>query len=75
MRNFKASVAIRKPRNMAPPSPMKIFAGLKFQRRKPSAAPMMAAASVLTSSWPLSSARTVKKRAAIAATPAHKPSM
>ena len=33
-RIFRPSVAIRNPRNIAPPSPMKIFAGLKFQRRK-----------------------------------------
>ncbi len=33
-RIFSPSVAIRNPRNIAPPSPIKIFAGLKFQRRK-----------------------------------------
>src|ERR1043166_549645 len=33
-RSFNPSVAIRKPRNIAPPSPIKIFAGLKFQRKK-----------------------------------------
>ena len=38
------AAAIRNPRNIAPPSPMKIFAGLKFQRRKPRAAPSVAAA-------------------------------
>src|SRR5438046_4015012 len=30
--------------NIAPPSPMKILAGLKFQRRNPAAAPSTAAA-------------------------------
>ena len=49
-RTFRPSVAIRKPRNIAPPSPMKIFAGLKFQRRKPSAAPKVATPRVRTSS-------------------------
>ena len=29
----------QEPRNIAPPSPMKIFAGLKFQRKNPRAAP------------------------------------
>src|SRR6202790_933860 len=61
-RSFKASVAIRKPRNIAPPSPMKIFAGLKFQRRNPAAAPRTAAAMVLIRSCPLSKANIAKKR-------------
>ena len=52
-RIFKPSVAIRKPRNIAPPSPMKILAGLKFQRRNPSAAPSVAAPSVLNQHLPV----------------------
>ena len=61
-RIFNPSMAIRKPRNIAPPSPMKIFAGLKFQRKNPSAAPSAAAPSVRTSIWPLMPAASVKKR-------------
>src|SRR3984893_6526983 len=60
-RSFRASVAIRNPRNIAPPSPIKIFAGLKFQRKNPAAAPRTAAAMVLTRSWPLLRAEIAKK--------------
>src|SRR5258707_10177164 len=74
-RSFSASVAIRKPRNIAPPSPMKIFAGLKFQRRNPAAAPRTAAAIVLTRICPLSSANIAKNNEATAAIPAQSPSM
>src|SRR5580658_5554161 len=62
-RIFSPSVAIRKPRSMAPPSPIKIFAGLKFQRRKPSAAPRVAAASVDTIVCPLAQAEHVIQNA------------
>jgi hypothetical protein len=54
---------------------MKIFAGLKFQRRNPEAAPRTAAARVVTKVWPLKYASIAKKTEAIAATPAHNPSM
>ena len=54
---------------------MKIFAGLKFQRRKPVAPPRTAAARVVTSVWPFRYASIAKKIEAIAAMPAHKPSM
>ena len=74
-RIFSPSVAIRKPRNMAPPSPMKIFAGLKFQRRKPSAAPSVAAARVEIMVWPFTYGEMVKNPAATAAMPAQRPSM
>src|SRR3979490_2729653 len=66
-RSFSASVAIKKPRKIAPPSPMKIFAGLKFQRRNPAAAPRTAAAMGLTSICPLCKAKMAKKRDAQAA--------
>ena len=74
-RIFSPSVAIRNPRNIAPPSPMKIFAGLKFQRRKPSDAPSAAAPRVRTSVCPFIAAEIVKKPAAMAAIPAQSPSM
>ena len=61
-RIFRPSVAIRNPRNIAPPSPMKIFAGLKFQRRNPSEAPSAAAPRVRTSVCPFMAAEMVKKR-------------
>ena len=47
-RSLAPKVANMKPRNIAPPSPMKIFAGLKFQQRKPSDAPRTAVARVAT---------------------------
>jgi hypothetical protein len=47
-RNFRPKAAIRNPKNIAPPSPMKILAGLKFQRRNPAAAPRTAAARMVT---------------------------
>ena len=54
---------------------MKIFAGLKFQRRKPRAAPSVAAPSVCTSIWWLNAADIVKKPAATAEIPAQRPSI
>jgi len=60
---------------MAPPSPMKIFAGLKFQRRNPVAAPRTAAANVVTNVWPFKYAASRKNTDAIAAIPAHSPSI
>ena len=51
-RNFRPNVAIKNPRNMAPPSPMKILAGLKFQRKNPVAAPRTAAARMVTNICP-----------------------
>ena len=54
---------------------MNILAGLKFQRRNPSAAPSAAAARVRTSVCPFMLADIVKKAAATAAMPAHSPSM
>src|SRR6202046_366926 len=68
-------VAIRNPRNIAPPSPMKIFAGLKFQRRNPSEAPRVAAPKLRTSVCPFMLAEIVKKVAATAAIPAHRPAL
>jgi hypothetical protein len=73
--SFSAKVATKKPNSIAPPSPIKIFAGLKFHFKNPSVAPRTAAESVVTSTCPLRLARIAKNNDAIAAIPAQTPSI
>ena len=74
-RSFNPNVATMNPRNMAPPSPMKILAGLKFQSRNPNVPPSRAAPSVATKTCPSRIAKMVKNSEAIAVTPVASPSM
>src|SRR5579884_953342 len=74
-RSLRPRVAIINPRNMAPPSPIKILAGLKFQQRNPREEPIIAPASEPIRPYPFEQQQAKKKNDAIAVTPVHKPSM
>jgi len=72
---LNANVAMRNPRNIAPPSPMKIFRWLEVPRRKPVAAPTLPQPASTPQFGPFKNASNAKKNEAVAATPAHSPSM
>ena len=71
--NKMLMAAIISPRNMAPLSPMKIDAGLKFHFKKPRLAPKVAADIKPNKPWFCSRANIKKKQDARAASPAREP--
>jgi len=74
-RSLIARMASTKPSTWLPMSPMKMLAGLKLKIKKPSAAPVIAAARLETSPCPSPADRMKKKAAAIPVRPAARPSM
>ena len=64
-----------KPRNIDPPSPMNVRAGLKLNRRNARQAPASAAARIAASARPSDAAMIAKVVAPMPTTPAASPSM